>query len=218
MMAHELSEGGIIYCSRRKFLASGNNCLRPPRELKTRRQTRREHLQGSTSFPSVIDDCNTISTKGSNQSIGHISTRRRDSALILKSILAPTPKHSASRSCSVSDYQSIGSKIRRAAENVIERMHYLDDKENERNQWDREDWEEHNSAGVHYWVNKISGDVSAKCPWTPYQNYQVGRNLGSSGLLDSNRRKEAADEGTGSLVYSDEEIHELFAILDQLHT
>eukprot|EP01039_Chlorochromonas_danica_P009163 gene9165-10115_t len=75
-----------------------------------------------------------------------------------------------------------------------------------------EDWVEEEQAGVHLWVNKVTGEVSAHCPWQPESDTSHSDILRSDPSLSSSKAGEIA-EGTGSLVYDSSELNELWGLL-----
>jgi hypothetical protein len=77
----------------------------------------------------------------------------------------------------------------------------------------KDEWVEECKAGVKYWVNKVTGEVSTHCPWrdpieTAVKRYKVAKR----GVFNSGPDGEL---GTGSLVYDSTEVHELFELLDK---
>lgn len=73
----------------------------------------------------------------------------------------------------------------------------------------REDWKERTQAGVKIWINRSTGEVSTECPWLPSARIYKNRKRATDRFA-----RYHAEEGTGSLVYDNTEMKELFDILD----
>lgn len=66
------------------------------------------------------------------------------------------------------------------------------------------DWREESQAGCRLWINHSTGEVSPFCPWEESQT-------NSSAQTKDNPVNE---EGTGSLVYDNDDFESLMALLD----
>lgn len=81
----------------------------------------------------------------------------------------------------------------------------------------REDWLEETTAGVHYYVNKITKEVTTECPWRPKFVVNKGKKMIiKQPSYRSLAGEDHEEEGTGSLVYDNTEVEELFSILNEL--
>lgn len=82
---------------------------------------------------------------------------------------------------------------------------------------------------MHYYVNKVTGEVTAECPWKPrhvlhhqpYSYHGMHGNTPKAMFHKQPSYKHAMDEdveeeGTGSLVYDNSEVEELFHLLDEI--
>lgn len=242
----ELSEESMIYTCRRKFLVSaGKNCFEPPRELKTRQQVRREHLQHSDPESPFFDERTAVHINAT--ATPDAKNRRIKKNMMLKSIFANSPQQQQIQPNSSSvnftgDDRLNGVKLRKAAEYVVNKITSVDQGVHHLSEFNRDDWEEEFRAGVHYWVNKMTGEVSSECPWKSVERQKVilnnAFNLKKVRVLKDLKSSKASaspmnrvnkklgwdesfpylvngDEGTGSLVYDNKEIIELFSFLDE---
>jgi hypothetical protein len=75
-----------------------------------------------------------------------------------------------------------------------------------------EDWMEDLQAGCHIWINRKTGEVTSSCPWIQSAE-DVFRDTSEFTI-----KSQESDEclGTGSLVYNEKDIQDLFAYLDRV--
>lgn len=74
-----------------------------------------------------------------------------------------------------------------------------------------EDWSSELQAGCHIWINRQTGEVSSTCPW---DDESCLRTDTSDFVVEDDSQGQYL--GTGSLVYDDKEIHDLFSYLDRI--
>jgi len=195
----------LLYASRRKFLSSaGKDTLHPPKEFQTKRQARREYLQHIDNGFDEIEEHPAGYPRIESNLMRKPLKKRRDSSMILKSIFA-TRSNSV---LAVSDESvKIGvsvkaTKLRKAAQFVMNKMSIEPEDVNP------DDWKEELRAGVHYWVNRLTGEVSTDCPWTAPKPF-VRQGTRQSFLLNSTKagvrsmtmipeRMPSFGEGTGN--------------------
>lgn len=78
----------------------------------------------------------------------------------------------------------------------------------------KDEWIEEFKAGVKYWVNKETGEVSATCPWKDPVDGAVKRFLNFKAKKIHQELVPNNEYGTGSLVYDRAEVDDLFRLLD----
>jgi hypothetical protein len=198
----------ILYSSRRKFLASaGKSSLQAPPEFRTKQQARRKVLQ---QHDSLFAEANEHQSPTNHP-------RKRESGFALQNLLV-TPKRPSVQE------QVLGSKIKKAAKMVMESF-VID--YNSLYDPVEDHWKEENTAGVKYWVNKFNGDVTTECPWSSTKKNILQLSNSKKRIIDSpmtahdvqncnDAANTSVDEGTGSLVYDNTEVNELFSLLDSL--
>jgi hypothetical protein len=187
---------GLLYSSRRKFLASaGKSCLEPPNEFKTRRQARRKHLQNIfENEPSPMDSAYLYLQKPS-------IPRKRESQFVLQSLL-PTPKK----------FDLPSTRVRRTGKHALGFV-FLDSGDHDSS---TESWKEESTAGVKCWINKCTGEVTTDCPWIIKKRNLLQISDSRKRLISSPMTtiEDNVLPGTGALVYDRTEVDELFKLLE----
>jgi hypothetical protein len=173
------SEDCMLYSSRRKFLASaGKSMLEPPVQFKTRRQARRTYLQNKDND----EEAHFLHAGGQAPFSSFINQLQKQQQAqkkkeMFQNILSPPTKKTIEGSFSeglagriiagggVSGLGNAGhphhQKMRRAGKSalgvvVLENFHF---------DGNYESWREEVCAGVRFWVNKSTGEVTTDCPW-----------------------------------------------------
>eukprot|EP01039_Chlorochromonas_danica_P008514 gene8514-9386_t len=169
---------GLLYTSRRKFLVSaGKNTLEPPRDFKTKQQARRSALLHGPQ-PGSGSDISSDSTAHSDSKGAVGAAGKRRESVFSKDLTSPTGQAAGRLSSLLAPMRrSIGEAagggggegtrssqplkaFKKTAKFIMEAViieHYWEGS--------KEDWQEEEKAGVRYFVNKKTAEVSADCPW-----------------------------------------------------
>jgi hypothetical protein len=174
------SEDCMLYSSRRKFLASaGKSILEPPVQFKTRRQARRTYLQnkdnneeehflqggGQAPFSSFINQLQkqqqAQKKKEMFQNILSHPTKRIIEGSFSEGFGRVVAGGGAAAGLIGGHHYPNHQKMRRAGKSalgvvVLETFNF---------DGNYDIWREETCAGVRYWVNKTTGDVTTDCPW-----------------------------------------------------
>lgn len=233
MNASRMSEDGLMYYCRRKYLNAGigrNNSLQPPKELKTSQQLHREHLQRKE--------------KDNNQNhaedFSHNNTTQNsgNGGNVLKGIFSTPPIKQSNVPTSNNEKTTSSNRLRKSAHLVV----FPSNPESTGvfQNTVESDWFEELRGGVYFYVNKRTGDVTTECPWSPnktlfrFSNSRLQTRPSSATATaaapplrksDSNTeelaqlwRARGAVElggGTGSLVYDQQEMQDFLCLLEQ---
>lgn len=208
-------ETGLLYSSRRKFLgAAGKSTFEPPVEIQTRKHARRRHLQSLDNTLSVAnyDDDASIDSASINADIpSALPGKKKDS--VITGISLPTLAQPSKRFSL--EENAAAKKFRKTAKFVMEAVLLESDV-------NMDEWREETAAGVHFWVNKETGEVVTECPWgkqPPKRFTFAGHSKPSFHRLLSKSELEEDDKpfGTGALVFKPgRDVDELFKLLDSV--
>jgi len=221
-------ESGLMYSSRRRFLVeNGRTVLEPPPDLQPRQLARRRHAQALDNDLSICgDEESSISSysidpkTGRHFDHGHLinalpAARRRESITVGMAVFLQPPKQSTN---SESESSVAARRFKKTAKSVMANQYY----ENTEEYNGKEGWVEETMAGVHYWVNKLTGEVSTENPWTMSPTQGIRKSMaGMKSRRTSSEVKQPMVEepdielGTGSLVFKTDcvDVDELFRLL-----
>lgn len=226
------SETGLMYSSRRRFLVeNGRTVLEPPADLQPRHLARRRHAQALDNDLTICgDEESSISSysidpkTGRHFDHGHLINampviRRRESNAAGMAVFLQQPKGSNSES----EPSVAARRFKKTAKSVMANSYF----ENAKEYNHKEGWVEETMAGVHYWVNKLTGEVSTENPWT--QSPAQGIRKSMAGMKSRRTSAEVKQPvpimeegygeelGTGSLVFkADVDVDELFRLLEEV--
>lgn len=207
-------ELGLLYSSRRKFLANaGKSCLEAPEEFLTKRQAHRHHLQKkeTKAVPAprgIFDIPSQHNKEHPNKSNHHMGNPQ------------PTNQHSISKTIDDrADPKNSESptKFKKVAKFVMEAVildHHMDEAA-------KALWSEEIVAGVRVWTNKTTGEVLSDPPWLA-KKALVQRSPSRRRVVrvivpeDRAEPKHESEYGTGSLVYDNQDLEDLFGMLDKV--
>lgn len=208
-------ESGLLYSSRRKFLGTGKNVFEPPPDFQTRKLAHRRHMQSldnTLTAPNYDDDVSLDSASIDADVIGAPS-KKKDS--VINGLSLPTLAQPSKR-FSMED-SAAAKKFRKTAKFVMDTVLLESDVH-------AEEWKEETTAGVHYWVNKETGDVVTECPWGnqpipkrySFASLMTGKHKSKEPEEDEDEESEQP-EGTGSLVFkAGRDVDELFKLIDSV--
>lgn len=184
-------DDGLLYNSRRKFLASaGKNCLEPPQQFQTKRHARRKYLKH-------LEDLQTIEESTSLSSFSYFETnsvkqKRQINSNVLQNIFSQPPKHVQT--------ETIEQPKRLKTKKTTTKNGKLIIVDEVLENIKKEDWKEEFSAGVHYWVNTTTSDILTYCPWLqPLQSVSAPGGQRSSSMLPRTVRFEEPSLSAASI-------------------
>lgn len=215
-------ELGLLYSSRRKFLVTaGQNSLEPPDEFLTKRQAHRHHLQKvenkTVPAPKGIFDIPSSINKERKEGKDHGPKSSNSGGQQLTNFNSPSKSGDDHGDAKHGESTTDRKKFKKTAKLVMEAVildHHMDDAA-------RAQWSDEIVAGVHVWINKSTGEVLCDPPWLARKTLvqrSPSRRKVVRVIVPEDRPEPAreAEFGTGSLVYDNKDLEDLFGMLDKV--